>query len=296
MLAGYTVFSFVPVLVWLAHSAGAGAAVAVMVRFAVGLLCVAAMLTIAGQKLQTRNFRILALRGLFGGAAVMFFFIGVAGTGAGMGTLLNYTHSIWGNVLAVLVLRHKPARGFWLLLLAAVIGLYLVVNPEVSIQRPAAFWGALAGLLSGLLGGAAILCIKTLRKTDGPLTIFFSFTVVGFVVAWLCLAPHLLRSDFGPLEAGFAWPALRALIAMGVLSFGGQMLFTAGYKNTSIQVGTLLSLTTPVLAVLNGHLFFGEPLSVRFVVGAAMIMGACMGVSVLEKRREEPARPHTTGL
>ncbi len=285
MLAGFTVFSLIPVLVKLANNHGAGAPVAVMIRFAVGLLCIVVMITFAGRRLHTGNLTVLALRGLFGGAAVMFFFIGVAGTGAGMGTLLNYTHSIWANILAVLLLGQKPVKGFWLLLLTALAGLYLVINPEVSIQRPAELWGALAGLLSGLLGGGAILCIKTLRRTDGPLTILFSFSVVGFFAAWLCLAPSLFRNDFVPLAAGFAWPVLGILVTMGLLAFAGQMLFTAGYKNTSIQVGTLLSLTTPVLAVVNGHLLLDEKLNARFVVGAAMILGSCVGVTILERRR-----------
>ena len=111
MLAGFSLFSFIPVLVKRASEWGAGAPVAVLVRFIVGLLCILVMMTLAGWKLRTGNRGILVLRGLFGGTAVMFFFIGVTHTGAGMGTLLNYTHSVWGNLLAVVVLRERPLSG-----------------------------------------------------------------------------------------------------------------------------------------------------------------------------------------
>ena len=94
--------------------------------------------------------------------------------GVGVGTLLNYTHSIWGNVLAAIIFRERPMKGFWLLLVAAGIGLYLVINPGASAEQPVELWGALSGLFSGLMGGGAILCIKRLRQTDNPLTIFFS--------------------------------------------------------------------------------------------------------------------------
>jgi drug/metabolite transporter (DMT)-like permease len=75
-------------------------------------------------------------------------------------------------------------------------------------------------------------------------------------------------------------------------SFGGQILFTAGYKDTSIQLGTLLSLTTPVAAVVNGWLFLSEPITLRFVLGAIMILCACGGMSVMEKRRPSNEMPH----
>ena len=74
------------------------------------------------------------------------------------------------------------------------------------------------------------------------------------------------------------------------------MFFTAGYKNTSIQLGTILSLTTPVLAVLNGHLLLGERLSLRFGLGAAMILAACVSMGIMERPasgqpRGEPPPP-----
>lgn len=282
MLAGFIVFSGIPVMVKLASAYGVEAPAAVLVRFGVGFLCVLALVTLTRQRIRTGNFRLLVLRGLFGGAAVLLFFTGVVATGAGLGTLLNYTHCIWGNVLAVLVLRQKPPRVFWLLLMLAVAGLYLVIDPRTSLGRPGALWGAVAGLLSGILGGAAILCIKQLRRTDGPLTIFFSFAVVGFLVSLGLLGRDLLLEEPATLPAGFSGPALGILLGMGLLGFAGQMLFTAGYKNTSIPLGTLLSLTVPVLAILNGSLFLGEPLSLGFVAGAALILTACVGVGLLE--------------
>lgn len=114
----------------------------------------------------------------------------------------------------------------------------------------------------------------------------------GLLGSIVVLAPGLLRGNLEPLKAGLAWPAVGALALMGLFSFGGQMLFTAGYKNTSIQLGTLLSLTAPVLAVANGYVFLGERLDARFIVGAAMILTACGGMSLLEKRRALRSQRH----
>jgi drug/metabolite transporter (DMT)-like permease len=75
---------------------------------------------------------------------------------------------------------------------------------------------------------------------------------------------------------------------MGLVAFGGQMFFTAGYKNTSIPLGALLSLTVPVLAVFNGHVLLGEPLSHRFLLGASLILFACGGVGFMEKSQNQP--------
>ena len=295
MLAGFILFSLVPIGVKLATDLGAGARATVLVRFAVGLLCVGPFMAITGQRLRTGNLRALVLRGVFGGVAVMFFFIAVSLSGAGMGMLLNYTHSIWANVLAVMCLRHRPPARFWLLLVMAVVGLYLVIHPEAAFSSSARFWGMAAGLLSGVLGGSAILCIKELRRTDSALAIFFSFALAGFIVGALSLVPVVAGGSAEGIVRAFSWPAWGILAAMGVVAFGGQMLFTAGYRRTSIQLGSILSLTAPTLAVFLGWLILGEELTIRFAVGAGLVLVACGLTGALESSSARGGRPPPDG-
>jgi drug/metabolite transporter (DMT)-like permease len=250
----------------------------VAARFLFACLCIGAWLLLTGQRLKTHNRPLLVLRGVLGGAAVLLFFTAIQLAGAGVGTLLNYTYPIWANVLGVLFLRQRPVAGFWLLLAVALLGVYLVIDPRFGV--PSA--GELAGLCSAMLAGGAVLCIKKLRDTDDALVIIWSFSLIGLLFA-LPLVVHgeVTKTSVMP------WGDPRAfwlLLGAGLGSFLGHVYFTGGYKHTSLQLGSILALTVPVIAVTSGWLILDEPLAPGFLLGGALILGSCGWLGWLEAR------------
>lgn len=276
MLAGYLLLSTMPVLVRQVGVRGWGAASTTLVRFGIGILGVALLVVFGKQKLSTKQPFVLFLRGAFGGLSVLTYFFAVHRTGAGMGTLLNYTHSIWSNLLGLLLLPTRPDRQFWPLLGTALLGLWLVIDPSMTQLE----LGKLLGLISGILGGAAILCVKKLRQTDPALTVMTSFSGVGFVFAALLLPFESV--DRAAIFDPVAWCML---IAIATISFGGQMLFTHGMRETSIALGSLLSLLVPTLATLSGWALLDEPLTWKYAAGASLVLFACGAFGWIEGRR-----------
>jgi drug/metabolite transporter (DMT)-like permease len=106
---------------------------------------------------------------------------------------------------------------------------------------------------------------------------------MGFLMALpLALVPRWFglktaHPVFGPFEAMLA-------LAVGVLAFGGHYYFTRGYRGTSVQLGTAMSLSVPVVAALAGALLLGEHLGVRFLVGGSCVLAACFCIGWLETR------------
>ena len=275
MLMGFVLFGAVPALLKLALSSGWQASGAVVLRFLVALVLVGAVALAgksfgAGSELEVRpvNRTGLLWRGIFGGTAVLTYFYAVQLTGAGLGTLLNYTHSIWVNVIGVLFLRHRPDKWFWPLLALAALGLWLVVDPQ---SGQASLLGIVVGLVSGIAGGAAVLTIKSLRRTDNALTINFALTLGGLAVS-LPLEGLRIASQ-GPPPSALA-PAL-LIVASAVFSFFGQLLFNHGFKHTSVALASLLSLLTPALAALSGWIFLGEALRPHGMLGGLFILISC---------------------
>jgi drug/metabolite transporter (DMT)-like permease len=222
-------------------------------------------------RLQLHETRLLFFRGLYGGLGTVLYFYAIQMTSAGKGALLNYTHSLWANVFAVVLLREAAPKGFWWLLGLAGAGLWLVLDPDFQTIN----WGDVLGLVSGMLGGAAIYSLKNLRKNTNALSIFASFSVFGAVFA---LAPPLTATvSPGAGQVWFAPPAAAwpALIGVGIAGMAGQMFFTHGYGYTSIALGTLMSLSVPAIAAVGGWAFLAEPLTKNFLLGAVMIMTAC---------------------
>jgi drug/metabolite transporter (DMT)-like permease len=186
---------------------------------------------------------------------------------------LNYTYPVWANLFSV-ALGERPKQRFWVWLGLALAGVYLVIDPTVGSIGT----GELAGLTSGVFAGAAVLCIKRLRQTDGELVIVASFSIIGLLVA----LPLALWSSTSR-EVWIQSPTIAVLLCVGVLSFLGHVYFTRGYKHTSIQLGTVLSLLVPVIAAVSGWLFLDEPLTPTFLAGGAMILVACAALGLSER-------------
>jgi len=280
MLVGYLFLGLVPVLVRSLRDVGWNAPHTVAARFALAVIFILGIGAARRRWLVTNNKKLLLWRGILGGAAVLLYFTSVQLAGAGVGTLLNYTYPIWTNAFGAVFLGQRPFRGFWALLALALVGVYLVINPAWT-QPPSL--GELAGVVSAMLAGAAVLCIKQLRETDDSLSILWSFSVVGLLFSLpLALFDTMRSSQPLPWRDGGGW----LLLALtGLLSFLGQFYFTRGYKHTSLQLGSVLALTVPVVAVFSGWWLLGEPLSPTFVAGGLLIVGASAWIGVRDGQR-----------
>ena len=79
------------------------------VRFAVGLVaCAASRRTRV--RMRARNKLGLVMRGAYGGAAVLFYFLGIAHLPVGIATLLNYTAPVFTAIYAALFLGEAITR------------------------------------------------------------------------------------------------------------------------------------------------------------------------------------------
>jgi len=282
MMTANLFFGFVPVLARYAMLEGYPSSEVMFIRFALACVVVVALLALGLGRLDMRQWRLLFLRGLFGGIAVLCYFYAIQMTSAAKGVLLNYTHSMWANVYTVFFFSHRPPRGFWWILAMAGAGLWLVLDPSFSSFNS----GDALGLVSGMAGGVAIMTIKQLRRETNVLTVFASFAVFGSAMA---LIPGAFEG-FGataaagpgtiPASAYGSWmmphgTALWVLLGLAALGMTGQMFFTHGYGFTSIALGTVMSLSVPAIAAVAGWVFLGEPLTPNFLLGGTLIMGAC---------------------
>lgn len=281
LLLGYALLGLQPLPVAILARGDVGPAETVFARFALSAVFIFAVCMIRRRGISTAQPRVLLLRGLLGGGAVLLYFSSIQWAGAGRGTLLNYTYPVWANLFAW-ALGARPSGRFWWALSLALVGVWFVVVPEEGLGAGTIGAGEWAGLASAILAGGAVLTIKRLRETDESLTIIASFTTFGLLMSLPFSSVESLGRLAGP---NLLVPAL----AVGILAFVGHVFFTRGYRGVSVQTATLLSLTVPLIAALTGVALLGEVLTGRFAVGATAILAS--SILALRAHRNETRLP-----
>jgi len=255
-----------------------------MVRFAIGIGVVLLLLAVLKSRLRPRRWGWLISRGVFGGTAVLLYFLSIEKIGVGIATLLNYTSPVWSITFAWLLLRERPHKQAFAALATTLCGVALVTSGQ-SHSWHLGGW-ELVATLSAVLSGMAITSIRASRMkgtdgTDGESswTVFASFTTFGLLATLPAVTP--------PLGA-WVVPGAREwllLLLCALLSVGAQLLMTFALgRLTAVGLGILQQVTV-VLAMTGGILFFDEPLSPRGAVGSVITVGGVLW-SVLS----EPSR------
>ena len=216
------------------------------VRFVVGTGMTLALFRLRPGTFRPVNRRLLFTRGLLGGLAVLLYFLALSRIPAGEATLLNNTFPVIAVLLSFYTLGERPTFHLALALAIVTAGMFMVLGD--GYQTTGLGWGHLAGLASAFLGAGAVTSIRALRATDNAPTIFFAFCVGGAVVA----APFAMHS----------WPAGSSLwalaVAVGVLSFGAQILMTDAYGALTVAEAALWQQLTPVASYVWALAVLGE--------------------------------------
>jgi drug/metabolite transporter (DMT)-like permease len=235
-------------------------------RFVTGL--VACGVAATRIRMRAHNWRGLALRGLFGGSAVLCYFLAIQHLAVGMATLLNYTAPVFTALWAWMFLGERIRLGTLGALVVTTVGVAVVIVADAPPGRVALGPWQLVGIGSAMLSGAAVATIRQVRKTDGSWEIFAAFCIAG---AAICAGPALQGwVSPRPLE----W---KVLILVGVLSVVGQLLMTHALRYVRAAVGGIIAQLTPVTSMLLGWMMFRDRIVGLALAGAALTLA---GVSV----------------
>jgi len=231
--------------------------------------------SLARRAVEFRRVDLLAYRGLFGGVAVLLYFLAIAKIPVGLATLLNSTSPVWAVIFAAIFLGERTRRAVALPFLVALAGMAMASG---AFAQPGAvfrigFWEG-AALVSSILAGAAVAAIRAARRFESAWSIYGSFTLCGVLVT-----------------APFAWSSWRwpephewgLLAVVGATSVTAQLLMTYAYRwVTNLVAGVVLQLNVVATMALGVGLL-GERLAPSQLVGAGLALAGVVGVIVLQR-------------
>lgn len=241
-----------------------GATQIAFVRFAGSLLIL--LFVTRGQGLAPRpgNLRRVVLRGVLGASAIVLYYHGIEGAGAGLATLLNCSYPIFTALFATTLMGERFHARLGYALTLSLLGVVIVLNPRAGFSHTV-LWGGLSALLAAVFAGGAVATARQLRASESALLITTYFMAVGAVLT----APALLVG-VPPLSG----PLLGALAGVVLTSVAGQVLLHQGLGFAPATQGSLAAATSVVTAGLLETLWLGHPLSGQSLIGAAFMVAA----------------------
>jgi len=240
-------------------------------RFVVGLGILGTAALLGKIKLTFTHGPLLFLRGLFGGLGILIFFWSMPRLGIGKATVLIYSFPIFGSLFSSVFLKERLGVVRLAAMLTAFAGICLLASDHKDnfLQLAVPNGDELLTIFGAMLGGIALVIVKKLHDTDSSYAIFFAQCTIGL---WMVIVP----ANIVPCSIG--WSGGLLLVAIGVTSAIGQLLSTEAYRHLSVATGSSLGMLVPVLNYIVGIAVFGEPVSVRSMIGSATVVGASLVV------------------
>lgn len=240
-------------------------------RFLLGGLILLPFLARGNESLSGNSTRVLLLRGLTGTLAFFCLVKSIAMIPLSNAMVLFYTFPLFATLFSFFILKESLTRLEGVLIGVGLMGICVLINPSSQSLGMGHVYGVLAGVLAGL----TVVLIRRVRKTNGPLIIYFYFCVVGGAVSF-------------PLFIGnFAMPGFdlsMLLVVLSIIFLIAQLFMNQGFKFCRASEGSVVLMSEVVFTGVAGVLLFHDSLRLSFIIGACLIVGSGVGLNLINRK------------
>ena len=239
-------------------------------RFVLGGLILFPLLARGQESLRGSSTRYLLLRGFTGTLAFFCLVKSIAMIPLSNAMVLFYTFPLFATLFSFFILRESLARMEVMLIAVGLIGVFVLINPSSHSLG----MGHVYGLLAGAFAGLTVVIIRRVRRTNGPLIIYFYFCVVGGAIS------------FPLFIANFTLPSFELfalLIVLAVLLLIAQLFMNQGFKFCKASEGSVILMSEVVFTGVAGVLLFHDSPGLSFFIGACLIVGSGVGLNLISR-------------
>jgi drug/metabolite transporter (DMT)-like permease len=191
---------------------------------------------------------------------------------SGLAAVLQTTIPAFGLVFARILVpteRITPAKIFAVLLGGA--GVAIVFKDQLQLNGSNAFWGSVAVVVGALGAALASVLIKAKGRGIHPA----SLTLCQMICGLIPLLIYGFAVEGNPLN--FAWTRWAIFSVVYLAIVGSIMAFWLYYwllGKMDVTKAMMISLVTPLIAVVVGAFTRGEKLELQTLIGGALILAS----------------------
>ncbi len=202
---------------------------------------------------------------------------------SGLAAVLQAMITVFGLVLSWIFLpTEKITRLKVFAVILGIVGVAVIFFEQLKIDNIMAFAGCVAIVIGAYAAAQASIFIKAKGSTLHPASLVLTQMICGLPAIII----YALVAEGNPLDFRWTWTAVVCVFYLTI--FGTIAAFWLYYWLLSRIESTkamMISLVTPLIAVIIGAIFLGETLPPQTFLGGLLIL-ASIGLIVIRKKPE----------
>lgn len=221
---------------------------------------------------------------VFIGAVAYFLSVGaqILGTkyaGPSVAALINAMNPVFITLFAVILLKEKLTFSKVFALLTTLAGAYIILGGAKNVG---AVIGIAFSLFSVLLWSISAIFVRRITQHYDAITV----TAYAIFVATLCSLPAAsIELALVPPCNIFSFTNILCFLYLGTICTGlASILWNKSLSLVEASTCSLFYPIQPLVSVLLGIAVLGEKMTLRFIIGALLIVGGILYATLVEKR------------
>lgn len=204
---------------------------------------------------------------------------------SGLAAVLQATITVFGLGLAWIFLPNERITKLKVgAVIIGIVGVAVIFVDQLRIESVMAFAGSVAIVVGAYAAAQASILVKAKGTAIHPASLVFSQMICGLPLILF----YAFIAEGSPLSHNWSWRAIGCVlyltIAGTIAAFWLYYWLLARIESTKAM---MISLVTPLLAVVIGNIFLGETLPPQTLVGGLLIL-ASIALIVFRKKAVQP--------
>ena len=242
-------------------------------RFACGLAILLPILGWKGNPFSGQDRKLLVVRGITGCCAFLSLIAAIRLIPIATALVLFYSFPAFAAFFSPLIFKETISRDEILFVFAALAGVAVLFDFSLHTG----LLGQALAVLGGGFAGLTVAIIKKLRETNGPVVIYLYFCLLGSLIS---LLPFMANPQIPRVPV--QWLMLGGIVFSALVA---QLLMNQGFRYCKSWEGGLFLMAEVIFTSILGILFLGEPVTWRFWLGGAMVVGSAVALNRGNARR-----------
>ncbi|HEX6124198.1 MAG TPA: EamA family transporter [Pyrinomonadaceae bacterium] len=191
---------------------------------------------------------------------------------SGLAAVLQAMITVFGLVLAWIFLPAERITGVKIFaVIAGIVGVAVIFIEQLRIESVMAFAGCVAIVAGAYAAAQASILIKARGSSLHPASLVCAQMICGLPAILI----YAVVAEGDPFAQSWTWSAVLCVLYLSVLgTIAAFWLYYWLLSRIESTRAMMISLVTPLIAVLIGAIFLGERLPPQTLFGALLIIGS----------------------